>query len=63
MRQIHVPLVWTDILVQSKQWKMDMRSGTWNVRSLYRSDSFRSTTAARELARYKLDSMGQQEVR
>jgi len=40
-----------------------MRVGTWNVRSLYRSDSFRSTTAARELARYKIDSMGEQEVR
>jgi hypothetical protein len=40
-----------------------MRVGTWNVRSLYRPDSFTRTTAARELARYKLDSMGEQEVR
>jgi len=38
-----------------------MRYGTWNVRSLYRSGSL--TTAARELARYKLDLVGAQEVR
>ena len=36
-----------------------MRFGTWNVRSLYRSGSFR--TAAREAARYKLDIGGVQE--
>jgi hypothetical protein len=33
----------------------------WNVRSLYRAGSL--TTAVRELARYKLDLMGVQEVR
>jgi exonuclease III len=38
-----------------------MRFGTWNVRSLYRSGSL--TAAARELARYKLDLVGVQEVR
>jgi len=38
-----------------------MRFGTWNFRSLYRASSFRE--AARELARYKLDSVGVQEVR
>jgi exonuclease III len=38
-----------------------MRFGTWNVRSLYRAGSL--TAAARELARYKLDFMGLQEVR
>ena len=38
-----------------------MRFGTWNVRSLYRADSL--TAAARELARYKLDLVGVQEVR
>jgi hypothetical protein len=32
--------------------EMDMRFGTWNVRSMYRADSL--TAAARELARYKL---------
>ncbi len=38
-----------------------MRFGTWNVRSLYRIGSL--TAAARELARYKLDLVGVQEVR
>jgi mRNA deadenylase 3'-5' endonuclease subunit Ccr4 len=33
---------------------------TWNVRSMYRSGSL--TTAARELAKYKLDLVGVQEV-
>jgi len=37
-----------------------MRFGVWNVRSLYRAGSL---TAARELARYKLDLVGVQEVR
>jgi exonuclease III len=38
-----------------------MRFGTWNVRSLYRAGSL--TATARELARYKLDLVGVQEVR
>ena len=38
-----------------------MRFGTWNVRSLYRSGSL--TTAARELARYKLYLVRVQDVR
>ena len=37
-----------------------MRLGTWNVKSLYRAGSF--TIAAREIARYKLDYGGVQEV-
>jgi exonuclease III len=40
---------------------MDMRFGTWNVRSLYRSGSLKTVT--RELRKYKLDLMGVQEVR
>jgi exonuclease III len=40
---------------------MDMRFGTWNVRSLYRSGSLK--TVARELGKYKLDLEGVQEVR
>jgi hypothetical protein len=32
---------------------MDMRFGTWNVRSLYRLGSLK--TVARELGKYKLD--------
>jgi hypothetical protein len=39
----------TDPLVQTKQWKKDMRFGTWNVRKLYRLGSL--TTAARELSK------------
>jgi hypothetical protein len=37
---------------------MDMRFGTWNVRSLYRAGSL--MTVSRELARYKLDLVGVQ---
>ena len=39
----------------------EMKIGTWNVRSLYRAGSLKA--AARELARYKLDVVGVQEVR
>ena len=38
-----------------------MRFGTWSVMSLYRAGSF--IVAARELARYKLDLVGIQELR
>jgi len=48
-------------LVRPKQRQRDMRFGSWNVRSLYRAGSF--TAAARELARYKLDLVGVQDVR
>jgi hypothetical protein len=37
---------------------MDMRFGTWNVRSLYRTGSLK--TLARELGKYKLDFVGVQ---
>jgi exonuclease III len=40
---------------------MDMRFGTWNVRSLYRIGSLK--TVARELGKCKLDLVGVQEVR
>jgi hypothetical protein len=40
---------------------MDMRLGTCNVRSLYRSGSLK--TVSRELAEYKLDLVGAQEDR
>ena len=43
-------------MVQPKQWKRDMRFGTWNVRNLYRAGSL--IAAARELARYELDLVG-----
>jgi exonuclease III len=38
-----------------------MSFGTWNVRSIYRSGLL--MTVARELAKYKLDLVGVQEVR
>jgi len=38
-----------------------MKLSTWNVRSFYRAWSLKA--AARELARYKLDVVGVQEVR
>jgi hypothetical protein len=41
--------------------KRDFLLGTWNVRSMYRAGSL--AAAARELARYKLDLVGEQEVR
>ncbi|PNF20264.1 hypothetical protein B7P43_G15395 [Cryptotermes secundus] len=40
---------------------MDMRFGTWNVRSLYRAGSPRAV--AEEILKYKLDLAGVQEVR
>jgi hypothetical protein len=40
---------------------MDIRFGTWNVRSMYKAGSLK--TVWRELARYKLNLVGVQEVR
>jgi len=45
----------------SRRRQRGMKIGTWNVRSLYRAGSLKA--AARELARYKLDVVGVQEVR
>jgi hypothetical protein len=41
--------------------KRDILVGTWNVRSLYKTGSL--TAASRELARYKLDLVGVQELK
>jgi hypothetical protein len=38
-----------------------VRFGTWNERSVYRTDSL--VTVAKEILKYKLDLMGVQEVR
>jgi hypothetical protein len=46
----------TDSLVRPQQSETDMRFGTWNVTSQYRSNSL--TAGARKLARYKLDLLG-----
>jgi hypothetical protein len=40
---------------------MDMRYGTWNLRSVYTAGSLR--TVARAISKYKLDLVGVQEVR
>jgi len=44
-------------LVGLKEWKRDMKFGTWNVSSPYRSDSL-TAAIARELERHKLDLVG-----
>jgi len=49
-------------LIRPKQWKRDLRFGTWNTRSLYRSGSLTAATE-RELAKYNLDLVGVQEAR
>ena len=46
---------------RSRKRNRDILLGNWNVRSLYRAGSL--VSAARELARYKLDLVGVQEVR
>jgi hypothetical protein len=62
MKTSKEPQTWTDSLDKlPKLWNMDMRFGTWNVRSLYRAGSLK--IVSRELARYKLDLVGVQEVR
>jgi hypothetical protein len=40
---------------------MDMRFGTWNIRSMYRADSL--MVVGEEMSNYKLDLVGVQEVR
>jgi hypothetical protein len=42
-----------DYLAQPKHRKMDMRFGTWNVRSLCRSGLLKMV--ARELGKYRLE--------
>jgi exonuclease III len=41
--------------------KLDMKFGTWNVRSMYRAGSPRAV--AEEISKYKFDLVGVQEVR
>jgi exonuclease III len=48
-------------LARTKQWKKDMRFGTWNIRSLCRLGTVKSVVE--ELERYKFDLVGVQEVR
>jgi len=53
--------VFLEEVPRSRQRKRDIVLGAWNVGSLYRAGSL--TAVARELARYKLDLVGVQEVR
>src|SRR5215475_7384701 len=53
--------VFLEEVSRSHKRNRDILLGTWNVRSLYRAGSLMA--AARELARYKLDLVGVQEVR
>jgi hypothetical protein len=56
------PQIWTDYFDKlPKRKKMDMRFGTWNVRSMYKAGSLR--TVAEEVSKYKVDLVGVQEVR
>jgi exonuclease III len=50
-----------DSLELPRQWKMDMRFGTWNVRSLSRAGSLK--TAASELTKSNLGLVVVQEIR
>jgi hypothetical protein len=40
---------------------MDMRFGTWNVRSMYRAGALR--VVGKEISKYKLDLVGVREIR
>ena len=53
--------VFLEKVSRSYKRNRDILLGTWNVRSLYRAGSLMA--AARELARYKLDLVGVQQVR
>jgi hypothetical protein len=53
--------VFLEEVSRSRKRKREILLGTWNIRILYREGSL--AAAARELARYKLDLVGVQEVR
>jgi hypothetical protein len=50
-----------DPLAQPKHQKMDMKSGTCNIMSLYRTASLKAVM--RELENHKVDAAGVQEAR
>jgi hypothetical protein len=58
---IHEPRTWTESLIRTKKWNRDMKFGTWNDGSPYRSGTL--STISRELAKYKLSLVCVQEVR
>ena len=51
----------SDNLERPWQRKMDMRFGTWNVRSLYRAGALGLVTS--EIDKYRMDVVGVQKVR
>jgi hypothetical protein len=53
--------VFLEEVSRSLKRNKDILLGTWNVRSLYRAGTLMA--AAREMARYKLELLGLQEVR
>jgi hypothetical protein len=55
------PRTWTDSLARAKQWKKDISSDTWHVRSLCSVGATKSVVG--ELEKHKLDLVGVQEVR
>jgi hypothetical protein len=55
---------WMDSLYKQPKWQnMDMRFGTWHIRTLYGGGGDSLMTFSRELSRYRLDLVGVQEVR
>jgi hypothetical protein len=62
MKTPREPRTWMDSLdKRPKQQNMDMRFGTCNIRSLYRTGTLPSIS--KELSKYKTDLVGVQEVR
>jgi hypothetical protein len=62
MKILKKPRTWMDSFKKRpKQKKIDMRFGTWNVRSMFRAGSHRAV--GEEISKYKLDLVGVQQVR
>jgi len=61
MKHVRLPRAWINSGYELSKRKREVRFGMWKVRSLYRAGSLKA--AARDLARYKLDLVGVQEVR
>jgi hypothetical protein len=57
MKILRKSRTWTDSLdKRPKEKKMDIRFGTWNVRSMYRAGSLRAVGEL--ISKYKLDLVG-----
>jgi hypothetical protein len=62
MKHIHDPRTSKNSLdKRPKRQNIDMRFGTWNIRSLYRAGSL--VSVSKELSKHKLDLVGVQEIR